>query len=189
MSTNVQKTMKSPISKALFGNGIEPFYYEREKWVLAGGSVIRFHEADSQIQQPIWHAFRSDKQSLAYICTKMGIKAATETFETWYRCVVGGIDRVADLNDGKFTPDAFNNLCTETDCPHRGKLCGRAVGLKSDDVKTIRQLMAGKSMEQAAESLFISLPAVKSRVAKLHEKLGVTNTTAMVTRAASIGIF
>ena len=123
------------------------------------------------------------------MATKMGLKKANEIWDTWYRCVVGGLDRVADLNDGKFTPDAYNNLCQETDCPHRGRLCGRAIGLKSDDVKTIRQLMAGKSMEQAAESLFVSLPAVKSRVAKLHEKLGVTNTAAMVTRAAEIGIF
>lgn len=188
MEAKLTKTDKSPIPAGMFGEGIEAFWYEGEKWVIANGAISRYNEAPTHAKATIQRAFMNDTQSLNYMA-KMGLRNANEIFDTWYRCVVGGLDHVADFSANTFTPDAFNNLCAETNCLHRGQLCGRASALRSYEVETIRSLMQGKSMEQASESLFVSLPAVKSRVAKLHEKLGVTNTAAMVTRAAEIGIF
>lgn len=188
MEAKLTKTDKSPIPAGMFGEGIEAFWYEGEKWVIANGTISRYNEAPTHAKATIQRAFMNDRQSLAYMA-KMGLRNANEIFDTWYCCVVGGIDHVADFTEKTFTPDVYNNLCSDAQCPHRGRLCGRASALRNYEVETIRSLMAGKSMEQASESLFVSLPAVKSRVAKLHEKLGVNNTAAMVTRAAEIGIF
>jgi len=167
-------------------NGTEAFWYENEKWVIAHGTVKRFHECDSSIQQPIWRAFMNDKQSLAYIA-KMGITKSSEVFDRWYRCVVGGLDHVPDF-DHKFTPDAYNNMCTDMQCPHRGRLCSRAAGLKNIEVETIEALKSARNMEQAAEAIHISLPAIKSRIAIMHEKLQVSNSVAMMARAGELGI-
>ncbi|MBV5313786.1 MAG: helix-turn-helix transcriptional regulator [Prolixibacteraceae bacterium] len=187
METNLLKKDKSPIPAGIFGNGMEPFWYENEKWVIAHADVRRFDECDSSIQQPIWKAFLNDKQSLAYL-SKIGVKKASESFDRWYRCVVGGLDHVSDIVGDSFTPDAFNNMCSESNCPHRGLLCGRASGLRSFEIETIRSLMQGKSMEQTAESLYMSLPAIKSRVSKLHEKFEVTNTVALIALATQLGL-
>ena len=168
-------------------NGIEAFWYENEKWVIANGEVKRFHECDSSIQQPIWRAFMADKQSLAYIA-KLGITKSSEVFETWYRCVVGGLDHVPDFLNGKFTPDFFNNTCPDLACPHRGRLCSRAAGLKNFEVETLKALKSASNMKAAAEMVHVSLPAMKSRISKLHEKFNVSNSVALMARANEIGI-
>lgn len=183
-----QQTKEQNVPAGFFGNGIEPFYYDSEKWVLAFGVLQRFDTSSSAIQQPIWRAFLNDKQSLEYMATKMGLKKATETFERWYQCVVGGLDNIPDVLGQKFTPDAFNNLCTNSRCEHRGKLCGRLSGLKTIDVETIQALKAARNMEHAAETIHISLPAMKSRVEKLHVKMNVNNSISMMAHAVQLGI-
>lgn len=168
-------------------SGIEAFWHEGEKWVIANGTVQRFHEAPSTVQQPIWRAFTNDKQSLAYL-SKMGLTKASETFDKWYRCVIGGIDHVPDILKDKFSPDAYNNMCADHACPHRGRLCGLASGLKSRDVETLAILEHGESMERAAQHLFITPRGVKSRVEKMKEKLNAPNMGALMAIAAQLGI-
>jgi len=186
MSTKVTNSMRSPIPAGIF-SGIEAFYHNDEKWVIANGITQRFHESPSSVQQPIWKAFMADKQSLAYLA-KMGITKASEAFDMWYKCVIGGLDHIPDLLNGKLIPDAYNNMCTESNCPHRGRLCSRAIGLKNYEVETIHSLMQGKSLEQTAKSLFLSVPAIKSRVSKLHEKFDVKNTVALIAMATELGV-
>jgi len=128
----------------------------------------------------------ADKQSLAYIA-KIGITKASEVFDRWYRCVVGGLDHVPDF-DFKFTPDAYNNMCTDHSCPLRGRLCSRAAGLKNYEVETIIALKSAKNMDQVANTVHVSLPAIKSRVAIMREKMNVTTTVGIIARAAEFGI-
>lgn len=167
-------------------HGIEAFYYEGEKWVIANGSVKSFHECDSTIQQPIWRAFLSDKKSLAYIA-KMGITKASEVFDTWYRCVVGGLDHIPDFG-ARFTPDAYNNMCADTHCSHRGQLCSCAVGLKNYEVETLAALKHGESLQQTAPRLCVSLPGMKSRIERIKEKLQVPNMAALMVKTTELGI-
>lgn len=183
--TNLQQNQVQNVPAGIF-SGIEAFWHEGEKWVIANGAVKRFHECDSSIQQPIWKAFLNDKKSLDYIA-KMGIKKATEVFDTWYRCVVGGLDHVPDFGI-KFTPDAYNNMCADTQCTHRGRLCSCATGLKNFEIETINALKSARNMEHAASAVHVSLPAMKSRISKLHEKFEVTNTVALMAKTSQLGI-
>lgn len=186
MTAKLQISSKSPIPAGIF-SGIEAFWYNDEKWVIAHGEVRRFDECDSSIQQPIWKAFLNDKQSLGYL-SKIGIKKASESFDRWFRCVVGGLDAIPDVLNDKFTPDTFVNTCADNHCPHRGKLCSCAAGLLNYEVETIAALQTARNMQHAAESIHISLPAIKSRIEKLHIKLDVNNSIAMMHRAAQLGI-
>jgi len=185
MSTKLEISSNSQIPAGIF-SGIEAFYFEGEKWVISHGSVKRFHECDSSVQQPIWKAFMADKQSMAYLA-KIGITKASEVFERWYRCVVGGLDSVPDFGT-HFTPDAFNNLCADYKCPHRGLLCSRATGLKNYEVETIAELKRGESVERASHRLFISPRGMKSRVEKIKEKMNVPNMAALMVTATQLGI-
>nr|WP_321357217.1 hypothetical protein [uncultured Draconibacterium sp.] len=170
-------------------DGIDPFWFNNEKWVrMNGNEFIRYHETSGKTQRLIANACRDDKPSLDYINNKMGIKGISAEFDTWYKCVVGGLDAVPDFFKGRFTPDAFNNMCTDYDCPHRGKLCGVASGLKSDDVKTIDALKQGKSIAATAEDIFLSTAGMKSRVENLKIKLGAPNMASLMARATEIGI-
>jgi len=186
MDTKVTKTDKSPIPAGIF-SGIEAFYHEGEKWVIAHGTTYSFHEAPSTIQQQVWKAFTADKKSLAYL-TKMGLTKHREVFERWYKCVIGGLDSIPDLVDDKLTPDAYNNMCSDLHCPHRGRLCSCITGLKNYEVATIVALRNGESMERAASKLCVSLPGMKSRVEKIKEKLQVPNMAALMAFSANIGI-
>lgn len=181
-----QFTTQTQIPAGIF-SGIEAFWHNGEKWVIANGTVQRFHEAPSTVQQPIWRAFTNDKQSLAYLA-KMGLTKASETFDKWYRCVIGGIDHVPDILNDKFSPDAYNNMCADHTCPHRGRLCSRATNLKNFEIETIVALKSAKNMKQAAEAIHVSLPAIKSRIAKMHINLNVPNTVALMATATQLGI-
>ena len=168
-------------------SGVEAFWHEGEKYVLANGTARRFDDCDSTIQQPIWRAFLADKQSHTYLA-KIGINKASETFDRWYRCVVGGLDHTPDLLNDKLTPDAYNNMCADHSCPHRGRLCSRAAGLKNFEVETLYALKSARNMEHAATAVHVSLPAIKSRIAIMHEKFQVTNSVAMMAKASQLGI-
>lgn len=185
--TNLQQfTTRTHVPAGIF-SGTEAFWHEGEKWVIAHGTIKRFDDCDSSIQQPIWRAFLADKQSHAYLA-KIGINKASETFDRWYRCVVGGLDHTPDLLNDKFTPDAYNNMCADMQCPHRGRLCSRASGLKNYEVETLNALKSARNMEQAANAVHVSLPAMKSRISKLHEKFDVTNSVALMATASQLGI-
>lgn len=185
--TNLGRITTQNIIPAGFFTGTEAFWHEDEKWVIADGTIKRFHECDSRIQQPIWKAFIADQQSLAYLA-KMGLTKASEVFDRWYRCVIGGLDSVQDFSNDKHTPDSFNNMCTDMQCPHRGRLCSCATGLKNYEVETLVALKKGESLERTASILCVSLPGMKSRVEKIKEKLQVSNMASLMARTAELGI-
>jgi len=182
----VEIKTKNQMPAGIF-SGIEAFWYDNQKWIIANGQVKLFDECDSTIQQPIWQAFLADKQSHAYL-KKIGITKASETFERWYRCVVGGLDSVPDFDRGRFTPDKFNNMCTDTTCTLRGILCSRAAGLKNYEVETLGALKQGESMERTASRICVSLPGMKSRVEHIKQKMNVTNMAALMAKTAELGI-
>lgn len=186
MNNLQQITRANNIPAGIF-SGIEAFYHEGQKWVIANGSTNRFHDCDSSVQQPIWKAFLNDKQSLAYL-SRIGVKKASEAFDRWYQCVIGGLDHVPDFHNDKLTPDAYNNLCADMQCPHRGRLCSRATGLKNYEVETLVALKHGKSIEDTASDLCISFPGMRSRVEKIKEKLNVSNMAALMAVTVEIGI-
>jgi len=167
--------------------GIEAFWYNSEKWVIANGTTSRFVDAPPVIQQTIAKAFQQDAESIAYL-SKMGLTRFTETFDRWYQCVVGGLDNVPDFENGTLKSDAYNNMCIDSNCPHRGKLCSRALALKNYEIETIVALKQGHNLEITASQLCISLPGMKSRVEKIKETLHVPNMAALMAYAAEIGI-
>jgi DNA-binding CsgD family transcriptional regulator len=185
MSTKVTNSDRSPIPAGIF-SGIEAFWCDNEKWVIAHGTTYRYNEAPTVVKSTIQKAFMADKQSLAYMA-KMGLRKANEIFDTWFKCVVGGLDSVADF-DRRFTPDAYNNMCADTNCPHRGRLCGRASALRNYEVETLAQLATGNSMKTTSEHLFITRPGIRSRVDQVKEKLNAPNMAALMHRAAELGI-
>lgn len=186
MKAKVTNSNKSPIPAGIFGNGIEAFWHEGEKWVIAHGSIYRYNEAPTVVKSTIQKAFMKDRQSLDYMA-KIGLRNANEIFDTWFKCVVGGLDNVADF-DRQFTPDAYNNMCTDTKCPHRGRLCGSALAIRNYEVETLAQLASGKSMKETSEQLFITRPGIRNRVEQTKEKLQVNNMAELMHRAAELGI-
>lgn len=185
MDTNLVKTSRSPIPAGIF-SGIEAFWFENEKWVLYNGTKYRYNEAPTNVKAIIQKEFMNDKKSLSYI-KKIGITAASEVFDTWYRCVVGGLDSTPDFGK-KFIPDSYNNMCSDMNCHHRGKLCSRDMGLKNYEVVTLIALKRGESMEQTAQKICVSLPGMKSRVEKIKTKMNVSNMASLIAIATEIGI-
>lgn len=189
MKTKLVKNNKLAIVPAGIMEGIEPFFYNDEKWVLLEGKASRFHDCPGTVQRLIANAFMNDTRSRKYLEKKMGITAFSEGFEWWYKCVVGGLDHVPDFdNNGDFTPDKFNNMCTNYQCPHRGEFCGLVNNLKDFEVRSIRALKAGRTIKEAAQSEFISVAAMKSRLLVIREKLKAPNMAAMIARATEMGV-
>lgn len=186
METKLTNKSNSPIPAGIF-YGIEAFWHNDEKWVIAHGTTYRYNEAPTAVKSTIQREFMADKQSLAYMA-KMGLRKANEIFDTWYRCVVGGLDSVPDF-DKRFTPDAYNNMCADMQCPHRGRLCGRATALKNYEVETLAELAHGNSMEATSDHLFLTRTGIRNRVDKTKEKLHVTNMASLMARTAQLGIF
>ncbi len=186
METKLVKKNKLAIIPAGIVEGIEGFWYDG-KWVLMEGRAMPFHESPGRVQRMFAEACMNDKRRMAY-ARKKGITKFSEVFDWWYRCVVGGLDHVPDFLDGKFQPDAFNNLCTNYSCEDRGKWCSVEAGLKSHEVKTIVALKRGKSMAETANELHVSCAGMKSRVEKIKTKLGTSNMASMMARATEIGI-
>lgn len=188
MNANVIKSNKLPIPAGLIGEGIEAFWFEGEKWVNCQGACYRYNDAPTHAKAAIQHEFQNDRRSLTYMAKHMGLKYAGEMFDTWYRCIVGGIDDIPDFGVGKFTPDTFNNLCTKAECEHRGKFCGRESGIGIRELETIRHLKQGKNFEQAAADSYITIYGLKSRVEKLREMFGAANTTELISITSKFGI-
>jgi len=186
MSTKLAFSDKSPIPAGLF-SGIEAFWYDGEKWVIAQGKVQRFHDAPSAVQQQILKLFMVDKKSLSYL-SKIGINEFSKSFDTWYKCVIGGLDSIPDFLGDKFTPDTYNNMCLNYQCSHRGKLCSLAAGLKNSEVETLVALKAGKTMELTASDLCVSLPGIKSRIEKIRDKLQAPNIASLMVKTVELGI-
>ena len=167
--------------------GTEAFWYEGQKWVIHQGVTMLFNEAPTKIQNMIAEAFLADTRSRDILRAE-GITKFSEAFDRWYRCVIGALDEAPDFRDGNLNADAYNHMCTDYQCPLRGKLCSLATGLKNYEVETIIALKLGHSIEETARMLCISLPGLKSRIEKLKEKLNATNMASLIAIASKIGI-
>jgi len=187
MKANVMITNETKKLPAGIFEGVEAFWHNGEKWVIAGGVVSRFNEAPVKIQNMIAEAFLADKKSRRYL-EKIGITGFEKGMDMWYRCIIGALDCTPDFSDGKFCPDAYNNRCLDNNCPHRGKFCSLGPALKKFEVATVEALKGGFTIEQTATLLFISPATLKSRLEKIKEKLHARNMASMMARATEIGI-
>lgn len=190
METKLVKRNKLAIIPAGILEGIESFFDEKtnQSWVVVDGHSMPFFQSPGKIQRLFAEAFINDKRSQKYLKEKMNITSFREGFEWWLKCVAGGLDHVPDIVNGKFTADGYNNTCTNYDCPHRGKFCSLAAGLKSYEVKTIMALKSGMSIEEAADNECVSVAGMKSRVVAIKEKLGATNMASLIAIASGFGI-
>lgn len=179
-------TLKNKIPAGILSD-TEAFWHNEEKWIIHQGETMRFNDAPIKLRDMIAESFLCDTYSTTYL-KKIGITGFSQGFEMWYKCVAGALDSTPDFTDGKFTADNYNYSCTDQNCIHRGKLCGRASGLNSIEVQTLAALKRGDNFRQTAASLYVSEPGLKSRVTKLRQKLEAKNTAALTARAAEIGI-
>ena len=187
MKTKLEKKHRLAIFPAGIIEGIEGFWHAGEKWVMVEGTKMKFEAAPGNVQRMFADAFMNDCRSQLYL-KRHGVTKFSEGFEWWFKCVVGAYDCEADFLNGKFTPDSFNNTCTEIDCVHRGKLCGLASGLNASDVKTLAALKQGETLRNTAAMLYVSVPGMKSRITRLRIITETKNTAALTARAAEFGI-
>lgn len=193
MNTNVVQPlvifeMSAEKIKLMPVTGIEPFFLNGEKWVAHQGLYIRFHEAAPRVQRKIVSLFWEDDRSQRYF-DKIEVNGFQSRFEMWYKCVVGGLDDEPDVDrKGKLNPDAYNNLCQDGTCPHRGKLCGQRSNIKREDIEVISLMEQGLTVEQTADQLCLSVPGVKSRIEKAKEKLHARTAAQLVGNAVKLGI-
>lgn len=167
--------------------GTEAFWFDNEKWLIHNGQTLRYNEAPTEVKRMIQEAFMADKVSHKII-KQAGITSLNETFDTWYRCVIGALDDAPDFVNGNLNADAYNHSCANHDCELRGKLCSLATGLKNYECRTIEELKKGETIEQAASELCLSVPGMKSRIEKLKEKLNAKNMAELIAKATQIGI-
>lgn len=187
MKANVMITNETKKLPAGIFEGVEAFWHNGEKWVIAGGMVMRFNESPIEIQNMIAEAFLADKKSRNYL-EKIGITGFEKGMDMWYKCAIGTLDATPDFLKGKFTPDAYNATCKDVSCPHRGKFCSLGPALKNYEVATIEALKGGFTIEQTATMLFITPAALKSRLEKIKEKLHARNMASMMARATEFGV-
>ena len=187
MQTKLVKKHKLAIMPAGIIEGVEAFWHDNEKWVAFNGQAMLFHEAPGRIQRMIAQACINDTKSQQYM-KKYGVEKFSAAFDWWYKCVVGAWDHVPDFMNGKFTADAYNNNCTNTECEHRGRFCSLTAGLKYWEVATINGLKLGLTIEKTALLLNVSTAGLKTRIEKMKEKLGAKNMASLMAKAASFGV-
>lgn len=181
-----QKNQSRNMPAGLF-EGVEAFWHNGEKWILAAGHRMRFNDAPIKLRNMIANTFLHDEPSKTYF-RKIGVTGFSKAFDMWYRCVVGALDSTPDFIKGRYTPDQFNTACNDIDCPHRGKLCGAKTAINNQDIQTLTALAMGENFRNTAAYLYITEAGLKSRVTKLRQKLEAKNTPALTARAAQIGI-
>lgn len=187
MNTKVHQISVGAKLPAGIIEGTEAFWFDNEKWVIHNRQTLRYNEAPTEVKQMIQEAFLADKVSHKII-KQSGITSLNETFDTWYRCVIGALDDAPDFINGNLNADAYNHSCTDNDCPLRGKLCSLATGLKNFEVETIQVLKQGHTVEEAAEILHLSYSGMKSRVEKLKDHFNAKNTVSLLAKTTQIGI-
>lgn len=190
---NVRENLNpAKLPAGLIGEEEEAFWVENDpidkKWIAINGVVKRFCDWPLKVRNQWCMHYFNDTENRDYIENRLKLKGFQEPFERWWKCVHGGFDSVPDVKNGKICPDAYNNMCTERNCPDRGKLCGKISKLNNQDVQTLSALTQGETFRNTADYLYISEAGLKSRVTKLRQKLEAKNTPALTARAAQIGI-
>lgn len=187
MNTNIANPV---IINAGILHGCEYFAQKpKEGYTLYSGQLLKPNQLPVLVEQLMMDDFKVDRKAFTFL-KKMGITGFRRGFEQYKFCKYGGIDSVSDfdLETNKLTPDAFNNMCSSTTCQLRGKFCGVASGITCDDYNTLIELVSGRSSKQAADELHLANASVKSRIAKLKEKLGAKNTPELTYIAGKLGI-
>lgn len=187
MRTNLQKTNIGTAVPAGIMSGIEAFWFDGKKMVIANGVTYEFNESPSQVRNIIKEAFLSDKRSHK-LMKQHGITGLNECFDKWYHCVIGALDEAPDFVDGNLNADAYNHMCKDYKCAMRGKLCSLSLGLKNYEISTLKLLQEGITVKEAAERACMSFAGMKSRIEHLKLKLGAKNLAQLVAIATSIGI-
>jgi len=168
--------------------GTEAFYIDGVKWLIHNGESKPFDQFPSKIQNAIVEVFKNDLESRSMLF-KMGFKGFSEQFENWYKCVVGGLDSIPDFSNWEqLSADVFANTCPEKDCPMRGKLCGRKVGLNYSEVARIRSFAEGHTIIEVAHEHFITEAAVKSSIERIHMKMNTRNMAQTIAVCGQMGI-
>ena len=148
---------------------------------------MKFNESPIKLQNMIVDMFRRDSQSRTYL-TRIGVTAFSQSFDMWYKCVIGALDETPDFTNGNLTADSYNHACRDYKCVHRGHLCSLTPGLKNYEIETLVALKQGETIEHTAQTLFVSLPGLKSRIEHIKDKLGATNMASMIAKAVEFGI-
>lgn len=188
METNVQHFGQSANIPAGIFTGTELFAHNGEMYAIYNGTRILFQNLPGMEKRNFVEMYMKDKAGQEFIRKQFGITGFESGFRQWLFCKFGSLDGDPDNIDGVITPDTFNNACLRTNCPGRGKICGHNIALKGHQVETLRELKAGKTAKEIAESLRISEPAVKSRIEKMKDMFKVSNVVALIAMATELGI-
>ncbi len=192
METKLMKKTKPATIPAGVLEGTEAFWIEEDlidqKWLIHNRQSMHYCEAPVKVQNQIAMMFLNDKKSKNYLENVLGITAFSKAFERWYKCVVGALDGTPDFVNGSLYPDAFNSSCKNYSCTDRGKLCSVKSGLKYYEVATLAMLKQGFTIDDTARKLYMSVPAIKSRIEKIKEKFETTNMASTIARACELGI-
>lgn len=187
MSAKVQKNYEGAIPQWLTDGGVEVFSHNGKTYLMIDNARVAFDDAPAEYREFFEEMFLADKQGRHYLKAVLGITSQAEGFDRWMFCKFGGIDKASDLIDGRLVPDVYNNVCTDRNCPLRGKFCGSSSNLTSIDVQTVKVLSEGKTIENVALKLFLSIPGAKSRINALKEKTGAANMAQLMTITARLG--
>lgn len=188
METKVQHFGESANLPAGIFSGTELFAHNGEMYAIRNGSRMLFQDLPSMEKRNFVEMYMQDKAGQDFIRQQFGVIGFESGFKQWLFCKFGSLDGDPDGIDGRITPDSYNSACLRTDCSGRGKFCGTVAGLKSYEVETLAALRQGLSAKQIAARLYLSVPAVKSRIERLKEKFRVANVVALVAMAADLGI-
>ena len=188
MRTNVDNFREGSNIPAGIFQGTEGFACDNVIYAIHEGQRMRFEELPSKEKRQFLDEYLMDKEGQRFIRNTFGIVGFESGFKKWLFCKFGSLDGDPDMVDGKVTPDVYNSACGRTDCPGRGKFCGVGAGLKGYEVDTLREVMAGRTMNEVADRLCVSVATVKSRMEKLKERHAVTNVVALAVMAAELGV-
>ena len=188
METKVLKKTNEAAIPEWLNSGAEVYFYKDEIVLNIEGKKVAFNHCPAEYKEVFESEFAADKEAQRFLKHEFGLTNYEQAFQQWLFCKFGGIDNTSDLNNkGKLTPDKFNNVCTDADCPHRGRFCGVRSKLNTYDVQTVRVLSEGKTIEKAATTLFLSIPGAKSRINAIKEKTGMLNMAQLMMFAAKVG--
>lgn len=188
MGTNVVINGENSKLPAGLFIGTEVFVKDREIYAIYQGRCLPFENLPSMEKRVFLDEYLTDKNGQKFIKEKLGVAGFESGFKQWLYCKFGALDGEPDFFNGKITPDAFNSACYRKSCPGRGVFCGRSSGLKSRDVETLNEFIAGNSVKQMAGHLNLSDSAVKSRMEKLKERMEVPNSAALAAKVVGLGI-
>ena len=169
-------------------SGTELFTYNEEMYVLRNGERMLFQDLPCMEKSKFVQMYMNDRDGQGFIQKQFGFASFETAFKQWLFCKFGALDGNPDSMNGQITPDSYNSACQRIDCPGRGKICGSNVPLKGHQVETLRELKAGKTIKEIAESLCISEPAIKSRIEKMKDMFNVSNVVALIAITTELGI-